>query len=71
MDAARRRDGRTAEIQAGWSSIEGWGICPSDYLSTTPDETDFAPIAARVERTLIALAARVEANRVALAAIGP
>ncbi|MFE7237477.1 hypothetical protein [Streptomyces sp. NPDC057580] len=65
-------DGQTAEVQAGWSSIEAWGICPSDYLSTAPDVVDFDPIAgARVESSLIELTARIDANRTTLAATGP
>ncbi|MER6551496.1 hypothetical protein ABZT07_07495 [Streptomyces sp. NPDC005317] len=65
-------DGQTAEVQAGWSLIEGWGIYPSDYLSTAPTVTDFDPIAgAQVECSLIDLAARIEANRATLEATGP
>ncbi|MEV3950889.1 hypothetical protein ACIPJG_03200 [Streptomyces halstedii] len=65
-------DGETAEVQAGWSLIEAWGIHPSDYRSTAPAVTDFEPIpGARVECSLIALAARIDANRATLEATGP
>ncbi|MFF3904401.1 hypothetical protein [[Kitasatospora] papulosa] len=65
-------DGQTAKVQAGWSLIEGWGIYPSDYLSTAPTVTDFDPISgAQVECSLIGLAARIEANRAILEATGP
>ncbi|MFB8024961.1 hypothetical protein ACFQ6U_03020 [Streptomyces sp. NPDC056465] len=65
-------DGRTAEVQAGWSLIGAWGIRPSDYLATAPAVTDFDPIAgARFVCALADLAARIEADRAALEATGP
>ncbi|WP_299530557.1 hypothetical protein [uncultured Streptomyces sp.] len=65
-------DAETAEVQAGWSSIEAWRFYPSDYLSTARAVTDFAPITgARVECSLVALAARVHADRLAFEATGP
>ncbi|MER5685496.1 hypothetical protein [Streptomyces sp. NPDC002205] len=65
-------DGQTAKVQAGWSLIEGWGIYPSDYLSTAPAVADFDPIAgAQVVCSLIDLAARIDANRATLEATGP
>ncbi|WP_354387411.1 hypothetical protein [Streptomyces atratus] len=65
-------DGQTAEIQAGWSAIEAWGIEPSNYLSTAPEVADFDPIAsAQVGCSLTELAARIDANRATLAATGP
>ncbi|MEU6893921.1 hypothetical protein ABZ934_19365 [Streptomyces sp. NPDC046557] len=65
-------DGRNAEVQAGWSPIEGWAITPSDYLATAPGVTDFEPInGARVECSLAELTARLDAIRTALAATGP
>ncbi|WP_307714990.1 hypothetical protein [Streptomyces sp. V4I23] len=64
-------DGRTAEVQAGWSSIEGWGIEPSNYVATAPEVTDFAPISnARIECALTDLTACFGSNRDALAASG-
>ncbi|MET8129945.1 hypothetical protein ABZV67_41585 [Streptomyces sp. NPDC005065] len=57
-------DGQTAEIQAGWSLIEAWGIEPSNYLSTAPEVADFDPIAsAHVESSLAELATRIDVNR--------
>ncbi|MEJ8644534.1 hypothetical protein WKI68_30960 [Streptomyces sp. MS1.HAVA.3] len=65
-------DGRTAEVQAGWSLIEAWGIAPSNYTATAPEVTDFDPIAdARIECSLADLAATIAMNRTALAATGP
>ncbi|MET9700665.1 hypothetical protein ABZY31_27610 [Streptomyces sp. NPDC006529] len=65
-------DGQNAEVQAGWSLIEGWRIEPSDYLTTAPEVTDFDPIAgASTECSLSELVAHIEANRAALAATGP
>ncbi|MFJ1769656.1 hypothetical protein ACIOFQ_05460 [[Kitasatospora] papulosa] len=65
-------DGQTAEVQAGWSLIEGWGIYPSDYRSTAPAVTDFDPIdGAQVACSLIDLAACIDANRTTLEATGP
>ncbi|MFJ9058964.1 hypothetical protein [Streptomyces sp. NPDC102409] len=65
-------DGETAEVQAGWTSIEAWGIYPSDYLATAPAVTDFDPISgAQVECSLNDLAARIDANRATLEATGP
>ncbi|MGP3753488.1 hypothetical protein [Streptomyces sp. IBSNAI001] len=65
-------DGEAAEVQAGWSLIEGWGIYPSDYLSAAPAVTDFDPITgAQVKCSLIGLAARIDANRATLEATGP
>ena len=65
-------DGQTAQVQAGWSLIEGWGIYPSDYLSTAPAVADFDPIdGAQVVCSLIDLAARIDANRTTLEATGP
>ncbi|MFF0049449.1 hypothetical protein [Streptomyces sp. NPDC005498] len=65
-------DGQTAEVQAGWSLIEGWGIYPSDYLSTASAVADFDPIAgAQVVCSLNDLAARIAANRTTLEASGP
>ncbi|WP_326607325.1 hypothetical protein [Streptomyces sp. NBC_01800] len=52
--------------------IEGWGIYPSDYLSTARAVADFDPIAgAQVVCSLIDLAARIDANRATLEATGP
>ncbi|MFH9496223.1 hypothetical protein ACH4L9_12315 [Streptomyces globisporus] len=65
-------DGQAAEVQAGWSLIEAWGIHPSDYLATAPAVTDFDPISgAQVECSLSDLAARIKANRTTLEATGP
>ncbi|MEV8530836.1 hypothetical protein [Streptomyces sp. NPDC051211] len=65
-------DGRTAEVQAGWSLIEAWGIEPANYLATAPEVADFDPIAAaRIECSLTELATRIAANRATLAATGP
>ncbi|MFE4650499.1 hypothetical protein [Streptomyces sp. NPDC056707] len=65
-------DGQTAEVQAGWSLIEGWGIYPSDYLSPARVVADFDPISgAQVVCSLIDLAARIDANRTTLEATGP
>ncbi|MET9700653.1 hypothetical protein ABZY31_27550 [Streptomyces sp. NPDC006529] len=65
-------DGQRAEVQAGWSLIEAWGIAPSDYLATAPEVTDFDPIPrARTECSLTDLLARIEADRITLAATGP
>ncbi|MFE6932165.1 hypothetical protein ACFVDT_09075 [Streptomyces sp. NPDC057699] len=64
-------DGEAAEVQAGWSLVEGWGIYPSDYLSAAPAVSDFDPITgARVECSLVALAARIKDNRATLEATG-
>ncbi|WP_329117889.1 hypothetical protein [Streptomyces sp. NBC_01353] len=38
-------DGRDAEVHAGWSLVEAWGIEPSNYVATAPEITDFDPIA--------------------------
>ncbi|WP_392891847.1 hypothetical protein [Streptomyces sp. LN699] len=65
-------DGQTAQVQAGWSLIEAWGIVPSSYLATAAKVEDFDPIAsARIECTLTELAAHINANRATLAATGP
>ncbi|WP_406406004.1 hypothetical protein [Streptomyces sp. NBC_01643] len=65
-------DGQSAEVQAGWSLIEGWGIYPSEYLSTARAVADFDPIdGAQVMCSLIDLAARIDANRATLEATGP
>ncbi|MET9473066.1 hypothetical protein [Streptomyces sp. NPDC002922] len=65
-------DGQTAKVQAEWSLIEGWGIYPSDYLSTAPAVADFDPIAgAQVVYSLIDLAARIDANLATLEATAP
>ncbi|MFD7947563.1 hypothetical protein [Streptomyces sp. NPDC059744] len=65
-------DGQTAELQAGWSLIEGCGIYPSAYLSTAPAVADFDPIAgAQAVYSLMDLAARIDANRATLEATGP
>ncbi|MEU7551699.1 hypothetical protein AB0B01_04915 [Streptomyces sp. NPDC044571] len=65
-------DGQTAEVQAGWSLIEAWGIEPSNYLAAAPEVADFDPItSARIECSLTELAAHIDANRADLAATGP
>ncbi|MFB7937828.1 hypothetical protein [Streptomyces sp. NPDC056049] len=38
-------DGRDAAVHAGWSLVEAWGIEPSNYVATSPEITDFDPIA--------------------------
>ncbi|MFD4140305.1 hypothetical protein [Streptomyces sp. NPDC058572] len=64
-------DGRTAEVQAGWSLVEAWRIKPSNYRATAPEITDFDPIAnAQIECSLDDLAACIAGNRDALAASG-
>ncbi|CAM5541895.1 hypothetical protein SAVIM40S_05786 [Streptomyces avidinii] len=64
-------DGEDAEVQAGWSPIEGWGIAPSDYLATAARVQDFDPIpGARIQCSLGDLTARIDANRSTLAATG-
>ncbi|MGW6157380.1 ATP-binding protein [Streptomyces sp. NPDC055144] len=37
-------DGRTVDIQAGWSLVEAWGIEPSNYRATAPEIADCSPI---------------------------
>ncbi|MGY4392137.1 hypothetical protein [Streptomyces virginiae] len=65
-------DGQAAEVQAGWSRIEGWGVAPSDYLAVAARVQDFEPIPrAHVHCSLDGLAAQIDANRSALAATGP
>ncbi|MFF2789466.1 hypothetical protein ACFVT6_22365 [Streptomyces sp. NPDC058049] len=65
-------DGETAEVQAGWSRIEAWGIEPSNYLATAPEVTDFDPInRARIACSLDDLTACITANGIALEATGP
>jgi hypothetical protein len=65
-------DGRTVDVQAGWSLVEAWGIEPSNYRATAPEITDFDPIAsAHLECSLNELVQCLEANRDALAATGP
>lgn len=38
------QDGQAAEVQAGWSRIEGWGITSSDHLAAASRVQDFEPI---------------------------
>jgi hypothetical protein len=38
-------NGRSAEVSAGWSSVEGWAVMPSDFGSFANAVDDFAPIA--------------------------
>ncbi|MFE1908855.1 hypothetical protein ACFW96_35100 [Streptomyces gardneri] len=38
-------DGCGAEVHAGWSLVEAWGIEPSNYVATAPEIKDFEPIA--------------------------
>jgi hypothetical protein len=65
-------DGRTADIQAGWSLVEAWGIEPSNYRATAPAITDFDPIpSAQIECSLGDLSRCLVANQDALAATGP
>ncbi|MER8233655.1 hypothetical protein [Streptomyces sp. NPDC094049] len=56
-------DGRNAEIHAGWSRVEAWGIEPSNYRATAPEITDFDPIAgAQIECTLDDLSQCIAGN---------
>ncbi|MEU7018667.1 hypothetical protein [Streptomyces sp. NPDC046385] len=56
-------DGRNAEVQAGWSLLEGYRIVPSDYVATSPEITDFDPIVnARIECSLSDLARHIATN---------
>ncbi|MFI1716271.1 hypothetical protein [Streptomyces litmocidini] len=56
-------DGRDAEVQAGWSLVEGYRIVPSDYAATSPEITDFDPIVnARIECSLNDLARQIAIN---------
>ncbi|MFG2991283.1 hypothetical protein ACGFZK_18695 [Streptomyces sp. NPDC048257] len=65
-------DGRGAEVHAGWSRIEAWGLTPSDYLATAPRVQDFAPIpGAHIHCSLSALAAHINTTRPTLTATGP
>ncbi|MEV7559046.1 hypothetical protein [Streptomyces sp. NPDC089795] len=65
-------DGQAAEVQAGWSLIEGWRITPSDHLAAAARVQDFDPITGtHIQCSLDDLAAQVAANRSALAATGP
>ncbi|MEU7599920.1 hypothetical protein [Streptomyces sp. NPDC041003] len=65
-------DGETAEVQAGWSLIEAWGIEPSNYRATAPEVTDFDPITgARIACSLDDLTAHITANASTLKATGP
>ncbi|MGW7285551.1 hypothetical protein ACWGH4_08645 [Streptomyces sp. NPDC054847] len=65
-------DGRTVDVQAGWSLVEAWGIEPSNYRATTSEITDFDPIArAHIECSLDELSRCLATNRDALAATGP
>ncbi|WP_432178249.1 hypothetical protein [Streptomyces sp. NBC_00063] len=65
-------DGRTADIQAGWSLVEAWGIEPSNYRATAPEITDFDPIHnAQIECSMSDLLRHLAANRDVLAATGP
>ncbi|MET9598896.1 MULTISPECIES: hypothetical protein [unclassified Streptomyces] len=65
-------DGQAAEVQAGWTLIEGWSISPSDYLAAAAQVQDFDPIpGARIQCSLGDLAAQVDANRSTLVATGP
>ncbi|MGW2340211.1 hypothetical protein [Streptomyces sp. NPDC001661] len=65
-------DGCAADVQAGWSLVEAWGIEPSNYRATAPEITDFDPIPnAQIECSMSDLMQRLAANREALAATGP
>ncbi|MFG2643557.1 hypothetical protein ACGFYP_21605 [Streptomyces sp. NPDC048370] len=56
-------DGHNAEVQAGWSMVNGWGFTPSDYLATASEITDFdAEAHARIECSLDDLSQRIAAN---------
>ncbi|WP_338495565.1 hypothetical protein [Streptomyces sp. SJL17-4] len=56
-------DGHNAEVQAGWSRIEGWSFMPSDYLATAREVADFVPEAdARIECSLEALSRSIATN---------
>ncbi|MDQ8706657.1 hypothetical protein RCO28_29905 [Streptomyces sp. LHD-70] len=65
-------DGGTADVQAGWSLVEGYGFDPSNYRATAPEITDFEPISnAQIACSLEDLSSCLVANRDALAATGP
>ncbi|MFE6072116.1 hypothetical protein [Streptomyces sp. NPDC056525] len=62
-------DGRDAEVHAGWSLVEAWGIEPSNYVATSPEITDFEPIAnAQIECSLDGLSQCIAMNAEAHAA---
>ncbi|MCT4356294.1 hypothetical protein M5362_24510 [Streptomyces sp. Je 1-79] len=62
-------DGSTAEVHAGWSLVEAWGIEPSNYAATAPEIKDFDPIAnARIECSLEDLSQCIAMNAKAHAA---
>ncbi|MFJ2058038.1 hypothetical protein ACIOMM_19085 [Streptomyces sp. NPDC087908] len=62
-------DGHDAEVHAGWSLVEAWGIEPSNYVATSPEITDFEPIAnARIACSLDDLSQCIAMNAEAHAA---
>jgi hypothetical protein len=58
-----RLDANRVSIQAGWSSLEGWAIMPSNFSDLAAPE-DFKPISlARLECCLPDLITAIEHNR--------
>ncbi|MEU4277636.1 hypothetical protein AB0F57_22385 [Streptomyces tanashiensis] len=56
-------DGCDAEVQAGWSLVEGWRFEPSNYTVTAPEITDFDPIVnAKIECSLDDLSKYIATN---------
>lgn len=65
-------DGKTVEVQAGWSLVGAWGVEPSNYLAAALEVTDFDPITrARISCSLDDLTACIAANGITLKATGP
>ncbi|MEV5613573.1 hypothetical protein [Streptomyces sp. NPDC052225] len=65
-------DGCAANVQAGWSLVEAWGIEPSNYRATAPEIKDFDPIPkAQIDCSMSELMQCLVLNREALAATGP
>lgn len=56
-------DGHTAEVQAGWSLVNGWSFMPSDYVATSRAIKDFTPETyARIECSLEDLSQHIAVN---------